>query len=291
MLRLKKHALIEKEGKFFYEGNLFSGIAFDIANGMLVNAMQISDGIETRRYTPKYYPASDCQIVDMEILKPESEDDYEPFLCLNGERFNGIALEFDGVFCTGELLYVRGWSDSQVTYFKTGQLESIELIEDGFSQIYQCYDGKQIKKYEISVRNLFSFNLEYNEDGNIRVLGLDGDWLNQMKVISTKLTIPHFKHEDFLDELKAGRFLSISGSSITDRLFKRLVASGVLEQVEVISIFYTALTTESLRLLQEGNRLNKLLVSSDLLSLDDVRLFKSARQECYVEFNGEEVLA
>ncbi len=291
MLRLKKSALTEEEGKFFYKGDLFSGVAFTMSEGELVNAIEVSEGMETGKYFPKYFSKSDYRIIDIELLDPEDEDDYEPFLCLNGDRFSGIALEFDGVFCTGELLYVRGWSDSQVTYYKTGCIESIDLVEDGFSQIYQCYKNDQLKKYEITVRNSFSFNLAFTEDGGLSVLGMEGDYFNQVKLISDKLAIPDFKNESFIDDLKAAQFLSLSGNSVTDKLFKKLISSGVLEQTANISLFQTAVTKESLYLLQKDSRLNRLLVNSNIINLDDLKLFKHDKPDCYVEFNSDEVLA
>lgn len=291
MLRLKKSALTEKEGKLFYKGDLFSGVAFTMSEGELVNAIEVSEGMEIGKYFPKYFPESDYRVIDIELLVPEDEDDYDPFLCLNGERYSGIALEFDGVFCTGELLYVRGWSDSQVVYYKTGRLESIDLVEDGFSQIYQRYENDQLKKYEITVRNSFSFNLAFNEDGGLSVLGMEGDYFDQVKLISGKLVIPTFKNESFIEDLKAAQFLSLSGNSFTDKLFKRLIFSGVLEQTKNISLFQTAVTREGLYLLQQDSRLHKLLVNSNIISLDDVKLFKSDKPDCYVEFNSEEVLA
>lgn len=291
MLRLKKNALTEKAGKLFYKNELFSGIAFTISQGEIVKAIKISEGMEIGQYSPKYLPGYDCRIIDIEILDPEDESDYEPFLCLNGVRFNGIALEFDGDFCTGELLFVRGWSDSQVTYYKTGCLESIELIEDGFSQIYQWHENEQLKKYEVTSRNSFSFNLAFNEDGYLSALGMEGDYFNQVKLISDKLAIPAFKNEHFIDELKASEFLSISGNSVTDRLFKRLISSGALQQTDYISLFDTSVTKESLHLLQANSRLNKLFINSNTIKLEDVKIFKSDNPDCHIELNREEVLA
>lgn len=291
MLRLKKSALSEKAGKLFYKGDLFSGVAFTMSEGELVNAIMISKGMEIGSYFPKYLPVSDHRIIDIELLEPEDDNDYEPFLCLNRERFNGVALEFDGDLCTGELLFVRGWPDSQVTYYKTGRLESIELAEDGFSQIYQWYENEQLKKYEVTSRNSFSFNLAFNEDGGLSVLGMEGDYFNQVTLISDKLAIPAFKNESFIDDLKASELLSISGISVTDKLFKKLISSGALEQTDNISLFETAVTKESLYLLQEDSRLNKLIIKSNTINLDDVKLFKSDKPDCYVELNREEILA
>lgn len=291
MLRLKKNALTDKAGKLFYKNNLFSGIAFTMSQGELVKAIKISEGVEIGQYFPKYLPGYDYRIIDVDILDPEDESDYEPFLCLNGVRFNGIALEFDGDFCTGELLFVRGWSDSQVTYYKTGCIESIELIEDGFSQIYQWHENEQLKKYEVTSQNSFSFNLALNEDGYLSALGMEGDYFNQVKLISDKLAIPAFKNEHFIDELKASEFLSISGNSVTDRLFKRLTSSGALQQTDYISLFDTSVTKESLYLLKANSRLNKLFINSNTIKLEDVKIFKSDKPECHIELNREEVFA
>lgn len=290
MLRLKKNALTEEEGKFFYKGDLFSGVAFTMSDGDMVNAINISEGVEIGKYFPSYLPVSESKIIDIELLEPENEDDYEPFLCLNGERFSGIALEFDGAFCTGEVLYVRGWSDSQVAYYETGCLESIELVEDGFSQIYQWYENDQLKKYEVTSRNSFSFDLAFNENGYLSVLGMEGDYFNQVKMISDKLVIPAFKDDSFLRNLKSAEFLSLSGHSVTDKLFRRLIYSGVLELMESISLFQTAVTKEILFLLQEDSNLKNLLINSNIINLDDLRLFKLNNPDCYVEFNRVEVL-
>lgn len=290
MLRLKKSALKEEEGKFFYKGDLFSGIAFAMSDGEMVNAIKISEGVEIGEYFPKLSPASDCRVIDIELLLPEDEDDYEPFLCLDGQRFSGIALEFDGAFCTGELLYVRGWSDSQFTYYETGRLESIELVEDGFSQIYQWYESGQLKKYKVASRNSFSFDLEFKEDGSLSVLGIEGDYFNQVKLMADKLAVPPL-NESFMDDLKSAEFLSLSGYSITDKFFRRLTFLGMLERTENISLFQTAVTKEGLSLLKESRKLNKLTINSTIINLDDVKLFKFDKPSCYVELNREEVLA
>lgn len=289
MLRLKKIALTEEYGKFFYQGNLFTGVAFTTNEGGMVDAIEILAGIEAGKYFPKYFPVSDCRVIDMEFLEPEDETDYEPFLCFNGERFTGVAFEFDGVFCTGELLYERGWSDSQVTYYEAGRLESIELIENDFSQIYQWYENEQVKRYEVAARSSFSFNLAFNEDGYLSALGMEGDCFNQARLMSDKLVVPFLKEESFIDDLKAAEFLSLSGHSVTDELFKRLISFGGLEQTESISLLQTAVTKEGLCLLRKENRLNKLLINSDIMNLDDVKLFKSDRPDCYIDFNREEI--
>lgn len=291
MLRLKKSALTEEGGRFFYKGDLFSGIAFAMSDGEMVNAVKISEGIEIGEYFPKVLPEFDCRVIDIELLLPEDEDDYEPFLCLDGQRFSGIALEFDGDFCTGEILYVRGWSNSQFTYYKTGRLESIELVEDGFSQIYQWYESGQLKKYKVASRNSFSFNLEFKENGYLSVLGIDGDYFNQVKLVRDKLAIPAFEDEGFVKDLKSAEFLSLSGCSITDKLLNILILLGVLERAENISIFHTAVTREGLSLLKECRKLSKLNINSTIINLNEIKPFKFDKPDCYVELNGEEVLA
>ena len=187
-------------------------------------------------------------------------------------------------------MYVRGWSNSQFTYYKTGRLESIELVEDGFSQIYQWYESGQLKKYKVASRNSFSFDLEFKEDGSLSVLGIEGDYFNQVKLMADQLAVPPL-NESFMDDLKSAEFLSLSGYSITDKFFRRLTFLGMLERTENISLFQTAVTKEGLSLLKESRKLNKLTINSTIINLDDVKLFKFDKPSCYVELNREEVLA
>src|SRR5690606_41108330 len=113
------------------------------------------------------------RVVVMELLGPEDEDDYEPFLCLEGERFSGLALEFDGDLCTGELLYVRGWPQSQYTYYRTEQPVSVELVEDDLSQTCQWHENGQLRKYKGASRSSVSFNMELRGDGCLPVPVMD----------------------------------------------------------------------------------------------------------------------
>lgn len=291
MLRLKRSALTKQDGSFFYNGSPFSGVAFAMSDGEMVNAIEILEGIETGKYSPPLLPAPDCRVVDMELLDPEDEDDYEPFLCLEGERFSGLALEFDGDFCTGELLYVRGWPQSQYTYYRTGQPESVELVEDDLSQTCQWHENGQLRKYKVASRSSFSFNMELREDGCLSVLGMDGDCFNQANQMADRLVVPAPDADSFMDGLKSAEFLSLSGDSITDDEFGKLALSGALDQTERISLFQTGVSIAGLSLLKANRRLSKLTIESTTVSLDAARSFKLDMPACHVELNREEVVA
>lgn len=289
MLRINEIALSEIEGVLFYNGEPFSGIAFSLNDGVLHGAFEYKGGIKTEEYSFKYFSdMPETMIVDMGALEPENEDDYEAFQCLHGERFSGVAIEFDGDVCTGELLFIRGWCDSQITYFHSGVLESVELVEEGFSQIYQWYESGQIRKFEISVKNLFSISLAFSSDGELSIFGIEGDYFDQIKKVLPKVKIPLYTDQSSVDGLRVGSFISLSGSSFNDELFKRMFLKGNFDQTQHV-ILQTAMTKESLSALQKLKYLIRLVIRSDSLELEDAKHFKSARPDCYVEFKGQEI--
>jgi hypothetical protein len=143
-------------------------------------------------------------------------------------------------------LYIRGWLDSQVSYYTNGNLEAFELIEDGFSQVYQWYENEMVKKIEISAQNQFSVNLTMNPDGRISVLGLDGGCLNQMSLVSDRLKFPFIKEKLSASKIKAADSLVLSGSDITDDLIYHLIANKAFERTRKICFFKTNLTQTGL---------------------------------------------
>lgn len=289
MLRINGIALSEVEGVFFYKGVPFSGIAFSLNDGVLLGAFEYKGGIKKEGYSFKYFSdMPETMTVDMDSLEPESEDDYEAFQCLHGKRFSGVALEFDGDVCTGELLFIRGWCDSQITYFQSGVLESVELVEDGFSQIYQWYESGQIRKFEISVKNLFSISLAFGSAGELNVFGMEGDYFDQIKKVLSKVKIPLYTEQSSVDGLKIGSFVSLSGSSFNDELFKRMFLKGSFKQAQHV-VLHAALTEKSLSALQKLEYLIRLDIRSDSLGIEDAKRFKSEKPDCYVEFKGQEI--
>lgn len=292
MLRVNADILAVENGKYFYQGELFTGIAFVVSEGVVKNAKEYKTGELMGNYSNEYLPNEDNQLkIDSDYLEPENEDDYEPFRCYKGERFSGIAYDFEVEgLCTGEWLYIDGWSDSDVTYYKSGVLEAVELIDDDFSQVYYWYEHGQIKKYEIFERDFFDITLAFEETGELTTLGINGDYFERIKNLSNEMKFCLFEEKDFISGLKGTRYLSVSGSSVDDEVFGSLLTNGGLGLTSKLSICRTSLTVVSLKKLLPYTNINQLFVESESICFEDMKSFKSQRPGCYVEFNRVEVM-
>ncbi|WP_425641694.1 hypothetical protein ACPUEK_17920 [Marinomonas gallaica] len=290
MLRVNKIALREIEGVLFYKGEPFNGIVFSLNDGILIDAFKCESGFRKEEYSFQYFSniTETTTVVDMDILEAENDDDYEAFQCLNGNRFSGVALEFDGDFCTGEIFFVRGWSDSQITYFQSGKLDSVELIEERFSQIYQWHDSGQLKRFEISERDSFSISLAFNSVGEFSAFGLEGDYFEKIKRVIKKIKLPLYTDKTSVYKLTSGSFASLSGSAFNDDIFKIMSLKGCFNKTQNI-VLHTAMTKKSFSNLKDLNHLVRLVINSNSLELKDAKNLKLAKPNCYIEFKGQEI--
>lgn len=286
MLRVNIDALINEGGVFFYKNELFTGIAFTVEDGDILDASEYSKGIRAGKYVNPYFPSADSlQSIDLDFLEGENEEDYQPRECYKGKLFSGIALEFEGDFCTSESLYIRGWCDSDVTYFKSGELETLTLIEDGFSQIYHWYENGKIKKFKIHLRDTLAINLVFDEEERITTFSLEGDYFSKIKAIEDKIKFPMFNDESFITDLKsAENFLAI-GSSVNDQLFEKMYLGGGLKAMKKLSALRISITSKTLRWLVSCPNIKALDIEADGISYDNLQEFKSNRPDCTIRFN------
>jgi len=289
MLRVNIDSISNENGRYYYRGGLFTGVAFFLNDCKVERSVEIKGGALHGEYFNEYLFGLDGLLkVDSDCLEPEDEGEEEP-LCYGEERFSGIAYDFDDGFCTGELCYTRGWLGSQVGYYKSGILGSIELIDEDFSQKIYWYENGQIKRYEIFERNSFDISLGFEENGEITVLSIDGDYFDRVGALRNKIKFYYFDDKKFSAELTGADYLYVSGSAVDDELFDGLLANNGLSNTSKLRICRTPLTATSLEKLIPIKNIAELFVESEALALEDLQNFKSQRPDCFVEFNREEV--
>jgi len=279
--------------KYYYHGELFSGVAFEFKEGDLKQATEYQMGEPLKAYSSEFLADTKGQLrIDSDFLEPENEEDYDPFQCYRGELFNGIAYDFesDGT-CSGEILYVEGRSDSCVGYYKTGVLESLELIDSNFAQKFYWYEGKAIKQIEVFERDSFHVDFNFSETGGVTALIIEGNYFGRIKSVKDKLKFNVFEEKDFASDLFAGEHLYVSGSEINEDVFANLLANDGLRKTSKLRICRTPLSLVSLGKLVPLENITELYVESEALTLEDLQNFKSQRPDCFVEFNREEVTA
>ena len=121
MIRLTTALLSYENGKYFYQNQLFSGIGYHVVDATVEAIGIYEQGSCVADYANEYLPQPIQQFqIDSDYLEPENEDDYEPLMCYEGQRYSGMAYDFHNGFCTGELLYINGQLSSSVNYYTSG---------------------------------------------------------------------------------------------------------------------------------------------------------------------------
>ncbi|ASA58208.1 hypothetical protein [Vibrio gazogenes] len=290
MLRVKQSALTEKEGVFFYNNVPFTGVAFLMNDNMLESANEFSDGQMVGEYLFEHFHGFDTKlIIDDELLEPEDEDSYQPFMCLHGDMFTGVSLEFEGDFCTAEYLYVEGWSDSSIGFDPTGNIEAIEIERPNFSQTFLWNKSGQVERFEISYHQS-SIKLRFDEDGSISVLSICNDYFNQVTLFLSQLLCKLYSDDSFIDTLRIGDFLYLGEGFIDDSIFERIFICDGIKNIKTLYVSDTKITERSVFLLKELPMLENLSINSTLINAEVIREIKLNNPECHIKFNDKEIL-
>jgi hypothetical protein len=251
--------------------------------------VQYQAGLAVGEYVNEYFQNINKQTkVNSDCLEFEDEGYDEP-VYYNGKRFSGIAYDFDNDFCTGELLYENGWRGSEVNYYLSGKLESVELISKEFSQKYRWYENAQISQFEIFARDLFEIRLAFNQQGEVTLVSIDGQYFENIASLTDKVKYPFFDKKDFISNLIGSDCLNIFGTAVDEELFNRLITNKEFRNTSKLRIYGTPLTAKSINRLTPVIHINQILVQSDVLNIEDMKKFKFQRPDCYVEFNGKEI--
>lgn len=92
-----KHLKV-KQGKYYYQGTIFTGMAFESKSNKEVDAKIIQNGVVVGDYRPEIFASVSCnQQVDFSLEMPYEDTDPrkpEQMLCYQGTPYTGIAYYF-----------------------------------------------------------------------------------------------------------------------------------------------------------------------------------------------------
>lgn len=289
MLRINAELISDEANTYYYRGEPFTGVVFMLNGCEVERAIEVKGGKLQGAYSNELFSSiQNLQKVDSDCLFSEDEGGIEPY-CYKGDRFTGIAYDFDGEFCTGERYILEGWLESEVGYYKSGKLAVVDLAEENFAQRYQWYECGQLEQCRIFERDSFEVNFAFTDQGEVTELSVDGDYFNRYKSIKTNLRYDYFADKDFAKSLFGAETLFISGSGINEEIFEDLLANNGLLKTSKITIFGTSIGSASLDKLVSIQNITKCRVISEILSLKDMQAFKQQRPDCFVEYNRAEV--
>lgn len=292
MLKVNASMLVMENDKYYYMRKPFTGIAIVVVNGVVQGLTEYKDASRIGAYINEYLPNDNILSVDSEYLDPENEEAYEPRLCYQEELFTGIAYDFeDNGVCTGESLYIKGCIESCVGYFKSGELQSVELGSNDFSETYEWYETGQIKNYEVFEREHFCIKFEFMDDGRLNILRLDGDYFERIVEISDKLHFKLFQDKDELVHIKCADRFFVNGTSVNDGIIDLLRLNGGFDLTSKLDIHRASLTIDGYNKLASCEKLKHIRVVSDVVEERDLQKLKSILSDCYIELNDEEITA
>lgn len=284
-----KEKVLSKVGEYCqYNGKLFTGVALTVLNGVITKRTEYQEGRRIGDYVNPYF------LIDKGALHIESSsmDDEFSEPCMYREvEFSGIAYTFDGDKCLSEKQYQYGWLLSEVTYDAQGDLKELEIISDEFSQKYNWFNRDHIERFEIFEKNNFGISLVFLDTNIITGLSIDGDYFNRIADLGDKVKYHLFDDKVFSFSLVGADYLYVSGSAVDEEVFNNLLADNGLSGTTKLRICRTPLTIESLEKLISFKNIVELYVESEIISIEDLKSFKSQRPDCFVEFNQEEVMS
>ncbi|UXI02699.1 hypothetical protein [Photobacterium sp. TY1-4] len=287
MIVIKSELEYDSSQKFFYSGSVFSGVIAEVVGGVVNATLLCYQGEVVGDYTLPFplYETSKLGI-DADFL----EGDDEPFK-FRGEPYNGVAFSFYKGECSLVKQYESGEEVSKAEY-SNGLLQSLEHIEpdDSLTQDFVWDEGGSIKDFSIHASGKFQMALHFESKNKISLLVVRGDYFQKIGALKKLVLVDRFDRPEFLKEVGAGAKLNISGLSITDSMFGDLLQGDGLKDTQQLQIYNTGITNESFREIIGLSRLTELYVESDILTSEEVKSFKLVHPNCYVRFNGEEVI-
>ena len=165
----------------------------------------------------------------------------------------------------------------------------MELVGDDFSQKYYWYEQGQIKRFDLFERNSFEVNLNFNEDGLISTLSINGKYFDRVRELREELKFCLYDNKGFPKELTGADYLYLSGSSVDGEVSDNLLENDGLNNTTKLRICRTPLTIESLEQVIPITSITELYIESEIIPLKDMQRLKSQKPDCFVEFNREEV--
>ncbi|RKZ40636.1 MAG: hypothetical protein DRR16_30760 [Candidatus Parabeggiatoa sp. nov. 3] len=288
MLRVKTASLVCQEKRFFFQDQLFSGLGFQVINGVVEKVAEYLNGVEVRDYRSEYIDYNESRIcIDRSFLDGEEYEDEEPFL-YNKKRFSGLAYDFDGDFCVGELLFENGVGCTNVSFFHSGELAGYE--ESG-KEIYQCfewYKNRKLKHIDFSWLNKFMVEFNFDDQERIRTAMIPGDYFESVYRFRSQLKFHLFETKTYAAKLFAAPYFYLSGEGVDDELFNYLQSYDGFRSLAKISIDNTSLTSHCIANLKRESNLKEILIEDEKQDLKEIaKALKNERPDCLIRLTQE----
>jgi hypothetical protein len=237
MLRIEANHLCQKGELFYYQDELFTGIAFFLTDPEIHKINEYRDGLLIGPYMSKWLDNSpEILRIDLNELDGDGEHQQAFF---NEQPFTGIGYDIDEGVCHQESEYKNGWEGKTICFYADGAIGSIYLENEALSEEV-IYDRQGfIKEYRFHKFNVCSVKYAYT-DQLLQSLWIDGDFFNKVNKNEYLLDIDVLDSLEKLINQKIASTLFMNGTGVNDDVINMLIENDELKCIEDISISGTS---------------------------------------------------
>jgi hypothetical protein len=289
MLRIDMDYLKIDENKFYYKEDRFTGVAISHSENIINKVLRYENGDCIGSYKGDIILLNDHKtLVDYKALEAEGDGTDVPYH-FNGDAFTGAAFMFDTGVCVAEEVYEDGWLGNSVSYSLEGNMLEVDLMENDFAQRIGFFETGEPKDIYLFERDKFHAHITFDATDVIKSINLEENYFERVTRYKDKIHCPVFDTKGFATAFSGGESVYLSGTSTDDEVLAGLASANGLSKTSEVRISRTPISQVGLALLMSITGLNKLIIESEVLDVDDMKRFKIKRPDCYVELNREEI--
>lgn len=219
MFKLKKSALMNKNGKWYYKQKLFSGVLFD-EDGDYIDAFYVEKGVKGQKYSNSYIDKAGFEVGFNKLLaKGRPQAKYK------GKPLNGVTYDFEKEYCSQERLYVDGIVVITIKNYPDGSLKSYTWHMYDTGAEFDFDETGKTKRLYIKKTKDVNLSLLLGENNRISHLYINGDFFSTKNNMIDKVPFPiitkaQLRHYTF-DET-----VYMQGSGITSKMLSAMLSNG-----------------------------------------------------------------
>ncbi len=262
-LKIKLSALDRLEGKLFYQGELFNGVAIEINNGLITSETQVVQGFPKGPYQCEYFPLfPDATRVEEHCPDLVGSKEYETTqqFRFRGVIFNGIYYEFQDECCIYMGSIVDGYADIELDWWTNGMLEEYAFWNKGSGADFQfSHNGKLQYIYQCK-GDEHRLLVKFDEEERLKSLDLMGAYFDIQDELIDSLPFQFLTQANDLTNYVTAPEVLFHREGYNDALFQCMLEGGCFGATRTIRLIDAGLSAESVQALASIEHLQELRV-------------------------------
>jgi len=289
MLRIKREKLIKKDGKYYYNHELFNGVIFYIKYDTIKYKRICKNGKIEGDYANEYFDNDFTLNINKDSLEIPIPKIYrnETPRYYNGKPFTGIVYKFIDGFCVEEIEYRDGAGADNIDYyeknnysrlcsihyFKSGSIKEFKRKDKNLLQEIEWYENGNIKYIYIDEDNTVWFEFSFREDGSLTLIEID-EYFEEFEKIKKKIKFNILLNRKELLNRKLNCNISFGGDDVDDNFLYEYYNIGSINNVQQISFSSTSISEKGYEVLLKMPNLKKLHMHDCKLPLKTIDVLK-----------------